>query len=79
MRSVGYYQVWQYLDAIITKDELVAMAQAATRQLAKRQITWLRSMEVINVAAESFTLDAIFAKMCCSISNWNKTGNLKVE
>jgi tRNA dimethylallyltransferase len=43
MRCVGYRQTWEALDA----NELAALPErgiAATRQLAKRQITWLRSM-----------------------------------
>ena len=43
MRSVGYRQMWQFLDGIISEDEMREKAKAATRQLAKRQITWLRS------------------------------------
>lgn len=42
MRCVGYRQVWQHLDAEISYQEMVDRALAATRQLAKRQITWLR-------------------------------------
>lgn len=42
MRSVGYRQIWQYLDGEYSKTEMVNKAVAATRQLAKRQITWLR-------------------------------------
>ena len=44
MRCVGYRQVWQYLDRQINESELVAQGQAATRQLAKRQLTWLRKL-----------------------------------
>ena len=44
MRCVGYRQVWLYLDNEINLTELQAMGIAATRQLAKRQLTWLRSM-----------------------------------
>ena len=44
MRSVGYRQAWRYLDGEIDRDTLRATGIAATRQLAKRQITWLRSM-----------------------------------
>ena len=44
MRCVGYRQVWQYLDGQINESELVAQGQAATRQLAKRQLTWLRKL-----------------------------------
>jgi len=43
MRSVGYRQFWQYLDGEHSLDEASDRALFATRQLAKRQITWLRS------------------------------------
>ena len=43
MRSVGYRQFWQYLDGEYALDEARDRALFATRQLAKRQITWLRS------------------------------------
>lgn len=42
MRSVGYRQAWQYLDGQGDRRSLVERAVAATRQLAKRQLTWLR-------------------------------------
>ena len=42
MRAVGYRQIWQFLDGDCTKEDMVNRAVAATRQLAKRQITWLR-------------------------------------
>jgi tRNA dimethylallyltransferase len=42
MRAVGYRQVWGYLDGRWTFDEARAKALAATRQYAKRQLTWLR-------------------------------------
>ncbi len=45
MRCVGYRQAWEYLDGKIDLAGLRATAIAATRQLAKRQLTWLRSME----------------------------------
>ena len=43
MRAVGYRQVWQHLEREISEAELRSQAVAATRQLAKRQLTWLRS------------------------------------
>lgn len=43
IRCVGYRQVWDYLDGEYGYDDMVAKGVAATRQLAKRQITWLRS------------------------------------
>ena len=42
MRSVGYRQSWAFLDGKMSADELVPAIVAATRQLAKRQLTWLR-------------------------------------
>jgi tRNA dimethylallyltransferase len=43
MRSVGYRQVWEWLDQPSPIENLIDRATAATRQLAKRQLTWLRS------------------------------------
>ena len=43
MKAVGYRQIWSYLDDDFNLDEAILKAQAATRQLAKRQITWLKS------------------------------------
>lgn len=43
MRCVGYRQAWEYLDGKIDQDTLRDKGIAATRQLAKRQLTWLRS------------------------------------
>ena len=42
MRTVGYRQVWHYLTGAINYNEMNETAIAATRQLAKRQLTWLR-------------------------------------
>jgi tRNA dimethylallyltransferase len=44
IRCVGYRQAWDYLDGRISAAELREQGIAATRQLAKRQLTWLRSM-----------------------------------
>jgi tRNA dimethylallyltransferase len=44
MRCVGYRQTWDYLDATIDRPALRELGIIATRQLAKRQLTWLRSM-----------------------------------
>ncbi len=43
MRSVGYRQIWQYMAGELTLSEAKERAIIATRQLAKRQYTWLRS------------------------------------
>ncbi len=46
MRCVGYRQAWQYLEGEYGREELLNRGIYATRQLAKRQLTWLRGMEV---------------------------------
>lgn len=43
IRCVGYRQMWEYLDGSGTLEDAVFRGICATRQLAKRQITWLRS------------------------------------
>jgi len=42
IRAVGYRQVWDYLDGRLSYDEMIERGVIATRQLAKRQLTWLR-------------------------------------
>ena len=44
IRCVGYRQLWDHLDGRVSLDQAIEQAIAATRQLAKRQITWLRSL-----------------------------------
>ena len=63
MRSVGYRQIWQHPDGETTLDEAGRKALFATRQLAKRQITWLRSESDLNSfdPLEVGTVDAISA------------------
>lgn len=56
MRAVGYRQAWQYLDSSINLQEFKDQSIAATRQLAKRQLTWLRGItdrEVFDPLIES--------------------------
>lgn len=43
IRAVGYRQAWEFLDGAVNTDTFRYRAIAATRQLAKRQITWIRS------------------------------------
>ena len=55
MRCVGYRQFWQYLEGQLSLSEAREQAIAATRQLAKRQLTWLRGMperQVVDCLAE---------------------------
>jgi tRNA dimethylallyltransferase len=51
MRCVGYRQVWSYLDGEYDWDEMRDRGIYATRQLAKRQLTWLRGMADVTVLA----------------------------
>ncbi|MDO8714024.1 MAG: tRNA (adenosine(37)-N6)-dimethylallyltransferase MiaA [Polynucleobacter sp.] len=44
IRSVGYRQVWEYLNGAVDQEEMRYKALAATRQLGKRQLTWLRAI-----------------------------------
>ena len=63
MRCVGYRQSWEYLDGLIDRPTLRETGIIATRQLAKRQLTWLRSMPeriVIDCLADN-TADAMLA------------------
>lgn len=48
MKSVGYRQVWEYLEGEYDYASLVERGVIATRQLAKRQLTWLRSWPELN-------------------------------
>ncbi|HEY2815765.1 MAG TPA: tRNA (adenosine(37)-N6)-dimethylallyltransferase MiaA [Casimicrobiaceae bacterium] len=64
MRSVGYRQAWSYLEGEIDRTALRAQGIAATRQLAKRQFTWLQSMPAARLptpreAAIANILDAL--------------------
>lgn len=54
VRTVGYRQIWDYLTNKVNYSQMVENAIAATRQLAKRQLTWLRSY----AGVRSFESDA---------------------
>ena len=66
IRSVGYRQVWNYLDQQIDFATMRAQAIAATRQLAKRQLTWLRSMSGIINIDQGTALDTILQSVLSS-------------
>lgn len=63
MRSVGYRQFWPYVADECSLEDASAKALAATRQLAKRQITWLRSESSLKSfdPLDSLAIDAISA------------------
>ena len=49
MRCVGYRQSWEHLEGRLAAGELLDRCIYATRQLAKRQMTWIRAMQGVNV------------------------------
>ncbi len=55
VRAVGYRQIWAHLDGECTYEEMQARGVAATRQLAKRQLTWLRGWTELHRLELSFT------------------------
>ena len=62
MRAVGYRQVWQYLDGDMNKNEMRERGVIATRQLAKRQTTWLRSeIECQRIDFETVSYERVVA------------------
>jgi tRNA dimethylallyltransferase len=62
MRCVGYRQAWAHLEGEYSADEMRARGIAATRQLAKRQLTWLRSLKEVEPLVEP-DADALLARM----------------
>lgn len=68
MRCVGYRQIWQYLDGEFDRQQMIDRAIAATRQLAKRQITWLRKQSdgVVHDCL-NYRKDAIFRQVEATI------------
>lgn len=57
VRAVGYRQIWAHLDGECTYEQMRERGVAATRQLAKRQLTWLRGWADLHRLELSFTLD----------------------
>ncbi len=64
MRCVGYRQAWQYLDGEFDLPALREKGIAATRQLAKRQLTWLRGMEGI------VAFDCLESNLPAAVFDW---------
>ena len=59
IKSVGYRQVWSYLENEIDFETMVQKAIISTRQLAKRQYTWLRSWEGLRVIEAPLRSEAL--------------------
>ena len=75
MRLVGYRQVWAYLDGRLRREEMTARAIAATRQLARRQLTWLRS-DPTATRVECHAFDAAERVAACVESFVESGGNM---
>lgn len=63
MRSVGYRQIWQYLEGLYDYTTMQEKAVAATRQLAKRQLTWLRHWDNLQCFATAEDLKTFFTNL----------------
>lgn len=68
IRCVGYRQMWDYLDGKIDRDEAIFRGICATRQLAKRQITWLRGWKNVTWL-DTFTPEENVKTVLQTISN----------
>ena len=68
IKLVGYRQVWQYLAGDLNYDAMVEKGIIATRQLAKRQLTWLRSWE--NLQSLDVASAKSFASSIASVLNY---------
>ncbi|NSL56763.1 tRNA (adenosine(37)-N6)-dimethylallyltransferase MiaA [Uliginosibacterium aquaticum] len=75
MRCVGYRQMWEYLDGEVDAATMREKGIAATRQLAKRQITWLRQFRENWSGYQEFdSLDAQhLAQLEAALSAWRET------
>lgn len=70
MRMVGYSQAWNFLAGNLTELEMTEQGKAATRQLAKRQITWLRSMECVAIDDPELDANNLLAQAIELIKQW---------
>ena len=73
IRAVGYRQVWQYLAGELDYEEMVFRGKVATRQLAKRQLTWLRSWPNVNwlTAGSQNIVDQALSITCSQLQSCN--------
>jgi len=69
MRSVGYRQAVDYLNGKSTEDEMIEKGIAATRQLAKRQLTWLRNQaSIVWVNVENLNPERVICEYLRSLN-----------
>lgn len=63
IRSVGYRQIWQHLEGELSLDDAIERGIIATRQLAKRQYTWLRSWDNLHQLESDQPLPLLFSQV----------------
>lgn len=63
IRCVGYRQMWEYLNGDTSYDEMVFKGICATRQLAKRQITWLRGWKQSIIWLNNDNIDSVLKQI----------------
>ncbi|MDP5191549.1 tRNA (adenosine(37)-N6)-dimethylallyltransferase MiaA, partial [Rheinheimera baltica] len=68
MRCVGYRQMWQYLDGECSYAQMTERGIAATRQLAKRQLTWLRGWQELTWLKSDASLEENLQAVLSSLS-----------
>jgi tRNA dimethylallyltransferase len=77
LRTVGYRQLWAHLEGRLTFSEAVAAAKKATRNLAKRQLTWLRSEPALEwIAGVENSQLAPIKSVLCDAASPSRTGSL---
>ncbi|MGJ8686691.1 MAG: tRNA (adenosine(37)-N6)-dimethylallyltransferase MiaA [Spongiibacteraceae bacterium] len=69
IRAVGYRQVWQHLQGEYILEEAFEKALIASRQLAKRQLTWLRGWPELHWLETSCSRDEQIKRVLCAIEN----------
>jgi tRNA dimethylallyltransferase len=74
IRAVGYRQVWDWLEGRTDRAEMRARAIAATRQLARRQLTWLRGWTWVEAVAPE-SLEAVAERLLVRAAGSVRTGS----
>ena len=67
IRAVGYRQVWEWMDGLLDEPSMRERGIAATRQLAKRQLTWLRSWPWVSAYSWG-AAEVLAGEICLEIS-----------
>jgi tRNA dimethylallyltransferase len=71
MRAVGYRQVWEFLDGAHTYDAMLELSVIATRGLAKRQMTWLRSEREVHDVTTQLDSDMASSLLVNALCAWS--------